>query len=117
LFPNDEMQLGLPAAMETAGIDVPTFGGGPTPGNLEAVQKGEEEAVLGIDVGTLVWTIVDQFARELGGQKVTGLEAEGKIVMQFLTAKDLKGTNPALGWSGYPDFPVRFAKLWGVQPQ
>lgn len=115
LFPNDEMQLGLPAALETAGIEIQTFGSGPTPGNLEAVQKGEEESVLGIDVGTLVWTMVDQLARELAGQKLTGPEAEGNIVMQFLNAEDLKGANPALGWTGYPDFPERFMKLWGVQ--
>ncbi|HEY2716851.1 MAG TPA: substrate-binding domain-containing protein [Solirubrobacterales bacterium] len=117
LFPNDEMQLGLPAALETAGIEIERFGSGPTPGNLEAVQKGEEKAVLAVDVPTLVWTMVDQFARELAGQKLTGLEKEGDIVKQFLTARDLEGTNPELGWAGYPDFPVRFAKLWGVTGQ
>jgi ribose transport system substrate-binding protein len=115
LFPNDEMQLGLPAALETAGIEIQTFGSGPTPGNLEAVQKGEEETVLGIDVGTLVWTMIDQLARELAGQKLSGPEAEGNIVMQFLNAKDLAGANAALGWTGYPDFPERFMKLWGVK--
>ena len=49
----------------------------------------------------------------IAGQKLTGPEAEGSGVVQFLTKKDIT-FDPAKGWSGYPDFAERFAKLWGV---
>ena len=61
-----------------------------------------------------MWTIVDQTAREMTGQPLAGNEAKGLGVVQFLTQKDIT-FNPTKGWTGYPDFPQRFAKLWGVE--
>ena len=61
----------------------------------------------------LAWTQVDQAAREITGQKVTGAEAEGLGVIQFLKPEDIT-FDPSKGWVGYPEFAERFAKLWGV---
>lgn len=114
LFATDEIELGLPAALQTAGIDIPTIGAGATPGNLEAIKQGQQDASLGSDTPTLMWTIIDQLAREMAGQELAGPEAEGTIVLQFLTEEDIT-FDPSTGWTGYPDFAERFAKLWGVE--
>ena len=59
-----------------------------------------------------MWALLDQWARERSHQPLDGAEANGELVMQFLTQKDIT-FNPAEGWGGYPDLPQRFAKLWG----
>ncbi|WP_272475668.1 sugar ABC transporter substrate-binding protein [Baekduia alba] len=113
VFATDEMQLGLPAALRTAGIDVPTVGGGATPGNLQAIKDGQQDASVGSDLPILTWTMIDQLAREMGGQALSGPEAKGTIVQQVLRKQDIT-FDPAKGWTGYPDFAQRFVKLWGA---
>lgn len=112
-FTVDEIQTGLPAAMNAAGIEVETIGNGPGPTNLQYIKDGQEKAGLGVDIPVLAWTAVDQVAREITGQKLTGDQAKGLTAIQFLTRKDIV-FDPSNGWSGYPDFAKRFAKLWGV---
>lgn len=105
---------GLPAALKAAGIHVKILTNAPEPFNLANLKEGTETAGLGLDIATLMWTIVDQAAREMTGQPLAGNEAKGLGVVQFLTQKDIT-FNPTKGWTGYPDFPQRFAKLWGVK--
>lgn len=114
ILSTEEIGIGLPPALKTAGIEVKTIGEAPTPSNLEALKKGEQTAALGVDTGVLCWTLLDQAAREIIGQELTGAEAEGVTVVQFLTQKDIT-FDPSKGWAGYPEFPERFAKLWGVK--
>jgi len=109
-----EIAIGLPAALKAAGIEVKTLSGAAIPQNLEQLKDGTETAALATDVAVLAWTMLDQAARELVGQKLTGLQAEGYGVNQFLTQEDIT-FDPANGWNGYPDFAERFAKLWGVE--
>lgn len=115
VFASDELQHGLPDALSKAGIEVLTLGFAPDPVNLQQLKEEKETAVLGTDLITSVWTILDQGARQLTGQELTGPEAEGYSVIQFLTPKDIT-FDPQFGWSGYPDFAQRFAELWGVEP-
>ncbi len=105
---------GLPAALKAAGIHIKILTNAPEPFNLVDLKQGTETAGLGLDIATLMWTIVDQAAREMTGQPLAGNEAKGLGVVEFLTQKDIT-FNPAKGWTGYPDFPQRFAKLWGVK--
>jgi ribose transport system substrate-binding protein len=112
-FALDEVQNGLPAAMQTAGIDIPTIGYAPTPTNLQYIQEGQQDATLATDLPVLIWTTLDQVAREMAGQELSGGESEGLTVIQFLTQEDIT-FDPSMGWTGYPDFAERFAKLWGV---
>jgi ribose transport system substrate-binding protein len=113
VFASDETQSGLPAALQTAGIEVQTLGLSPSPTNLQYVKEGKEDAVLAVDLPVLAWTLLDQAARRLAGQELKGDEAEGITDMQFLTQGDIT-FDPSKGWTGYPDFAQRFAKLWGV---
>lgn len=112
-FATDEVERGLPAALQSAGITVKTIGYAPGPTNYQYVKEGKETAVLAVDVPVLGWTFIDQAAREMVGQELTGPEAEGISDIQFLTQKDIT-FDPSRGWTGYPDFAERFAKLWGV---
>ena len=113
VFATDETSTGLPAALKAAGIEVEILGNSPGPTNLQYLKEGKETAALGVDLPVLIWTTLDQAAREMAGQELTGPESEGIGDVQFLTQKDIV-FDPAKGWTGYPDFAERFAKLWGV---
>jgi ribose transport system substrate-binding protein len=113
VFATDETETGLPAALQAAGIEVETLGNSPGPTNLQYLKEGKETAGLGFDLPVLTWTLVDQAAREIVGQELGGPEAEGIPVIQFLTKEDIV-FDPSKGWTGYPDFAEKFAKLWGV---
>jgi ribose transport system substrate-binding protein len=113
VFASDETETGLPAALQAAGITVKTMGASPGPTNLEYIKEGKETAALAVDLPVLAWTVVDAAAREMAGQDLTGLEAEGISDYQFLTQADVT-FDPSKGWTGYPDFAQRFAKLWGI---
>lgn len=115
VFADDEAQIGLPAKLKVAGIDVHRIGVGPVPANLEYVKAGQEPVALGYDAAVQAWELLDQAAREIIGQKLTGPASQGVPDMQFLTPKDIT-FDPKNGWTGYPDYQQRFAKLWGVQP-
>lgn len=113
VFTVDEIQTGLPAAKKAAGIDIETVGMAPSPANLEYIKDGDEEAGLAVDIPVLSWTLVDQMARQITGQELSGGEAQGMTVVQILSKDDID-FDPSQGWTGYPDFAERFAKLWGV---
>lgn len=112
-FASDETETGLPSALQTAGIHVKTLGSGPNPTNLEYLKEGKENAVLAADLPVLSWTLLDQAARQLVGQPLTGLEAKGITDIQFLTPGEVT-FDPSHGWTGYPNFVQRFKKLWGI---
>lgn len=114
VFIAGEIAIGLPAALKAAGIEVQTLSGAAIPQNLQQVEEGTETAVLATDTAVLAWTMLDQAAREIVGQKLSGPQAEGIGVNQFLAQEDIT-FDPAKGWNGYPDFAERFAKLWGVE--
>lgn len=114
IFGTDEIQLGLPAALKTAGLEVKTLGYNPAPGNLEYIKNGQETAGLSSDLPVSSWTLVDQAARLIIGQELSGDEAKGIGDVQFLTQEDIT-FDPSNGWTGYPDFAERFATLWGVK--
>jgi ribose transport system substrate-binding protein len=114
VFATEELQTGLPAALQAAGIEIETLGFAPTPANLQYLKEGKETAGLGLDLPVVTWTMLDQAAREIVGQKLTGPEAEGLSVNQFLRAEDIT-FDPSKGWTGYPNFAEKFAELWGVE--
>ncbi len=114
LSPAGQTYSGLPAALQAAGIDVKTVSSTPTPTNLQYLKEDKETAALGVDLPVMTWTIIDSIAREIIGQELKGLEAEGLTVMQFLKPEDIT-FDPSKGWTGYPDFAERFMKLWGIK--
>ena len=114
VFGTAEIEAGLPTALKSAGIEVETLGSSPGPAELQYLKEGKSTAVLGFDLPVLTWTLLDQAAREIAGQELTGPEAEGLGVLQFLTKEDVQ-YDVSKGWSGYPEFAEKFAELWGVK--
>jgi ribose transport system substrate-binding protein len=111
VFAVGEQAAGLPAALETAGLEVQTIANAPDPGTLEQIKNGDMAAGLGLDLPVVAWTIVDSLARLSTGQDVDPGAASDTPPMQFLTADNLP-EDISRGWSGYPDFPQRFMALW-----
>ncbi len=111
VFVSFQVAAGLPAAMKVAGLKIPTVGFGPSPGNLADIKTGGLTAALAIDFPVSVWTAVDSAARLIEGAQPTAGEQAGDVPLQFLEQKDIT-FDPTNGWSGYPDFPQRFAPLW-----
>jgi ribose transport system substrate-binding protein len=113
VFATNEAATGLPAAMKAASITgVETMGFGPSPANLQDIKSGAQTAGLGLDFATMTWAQVDEAARQILHEPLTAGEKSGIPVLQFLTKQKLAGDNPSQGWTGYPDFPQRFSKLW-----
>jgi ribose transport system substrate-binding protein len=113
IFSTDEMAIGLSGALNVAGLTLTTVGGAPSPENLQQIKAGTEDAALGVDLNEQAWSLVDQFAREHAGQALSGPEAKGELVIQFLTKADIT-FDPSQGWTGYPDIAIRFGQLWGT---
>jgi ribose transport system substrate-binding protein len=114
VFGTGEIEAGLPTALKSAGIEVETLSSSPGPAELQYLKEGKSTATLGFDLPVLTWTLLDQAAREIAGQELTGPEAEGLGVLQFLRKEDVQ-YDVSKGWSGYPEFAEMFAELWGVK--
>lgn len=114
VFGTAEIEAGLPTAIKSAGIEVETLGSSPGPTELQYLKEGKVTAMLGFDLPVLTWGLLDQAAREIAGQELTGPQAEGIGVAQFLTKEDVQ-YDVSKGWTGYPEFAEMFAELWGVK--
>ena len=112
-FSTAEAGTGLPAALKAAGLKVKIIGGGPPPAILGYIKEGKWDAGIGVDAPTMLWAQVDALARLAAGEPVTEGEKEGLPPIQILTRTDIT-FDPTKGWTAYPDFAERFAKLWGA---
>ena len=110
----DKLESAGVGLLRAAGIEVETLGSAPGPSELQYLKEGKVTAALGFDLPVLTWGLLDQAAREIAGQKLTGLQAEGIGVFQFLTKEDVQ-YDVSKGWTGYPEFAEKFAELWGVK--
>ncbi|MEU3508255.1 substrate-binding domain-containing protein [Streptomyces longwoodensis] len=111
VFASAEVAHGLPAAMKAAGLSVTTLGYAPQSGALQDIKDGGMTAGLAADFPISVWTAVDASARLIEGDKPTAAEQAGEVPIQLLEQKDIT-FDPSRGWSAYPDYQQRFAKLW-----
>lgn len=114
VFATNEAATGLPAGLKAAGITIEWIGFGPSPANLQDIKNGGQTAGLGLDFPVMSWTQVDAAARLVLGLPLTAGEKATVPPLEFLTQKDLN-FDLSRGWTGYPDFPARFAKLWSGQ--
>jgi ribose transport system substrate-binding protein len=111
IFGSAESATGLAPALKTAGIDVKVNGFGPTPPILQDIKSGGITGALALDVPVMAFTGIDAMARVATKQPLTKLEQGGYIPMQLLDQSTVP-PDPSKGWTGYPDFAERFAKLW-----
>lgn len=115
VFGTEAAATGLPAALKAAGVSITTIGQNPTPANLQDIKTGGLTAGLAIDVPVMEWTQVDGTARLILGEPLPAAEKVGDVPLEFLTRRDIT-FDPSKGWTGYPDFAQRFAKLWHAAP-
>jgi ribose transport system substrate-binding protein len=108
-----EAATGLPTALKAAGIEVDVTGFGPNPGNLQDIKTGALTSGLAMDIPVVMWSQVDEVTRLAAGQELTEGEEAGIPPLQWLEQDDIT-FDPSKGWTGYPDFPQRFADLWKV---
>lgn len=110
-FATEEAATGLPAALRVANLHLTVTGYAPPPAVLEYIKAGQITSGLDTDLPVAVWMTVDALARLSTHEPLVDAEKGGPPINEFLEQKDIT-FNPAMGWTGYPDFPARFAKLW-----
>jgi ribose transport system substrate-binding protein len=114
-FGSSEIMGGLPAALKAAGLNVQTVGANGAPATLAYLKQGQETVEMAADLPVLAWTAMDAAGRLITHQALSPAEAnETALVNQFLSPQDVTPSVLKQGWTGYPDFAARFAKLWGV---
>ena len=113
VFAVGEQAIGLAPALKTADIKLPIFLDAPDPSTLAEIRDGVYEAGLGSDLALISWMAVDSLARLTTGQAPSEGARKDDLVLQVLSPADIKG-DVSRGWSGYPDFPLRFKALWSA---
>ena len=105
--------LGLPSALKSAGItNLITVGNGGVPVNFQYIKAGQQTVDLAADFPTSTWALLDEAVREAAGQPLSAAEKSGTPVEQFIAQKNIVPSDLKQGWTGFPDFAARYAKLW-----
>lgn len=107
---NDALSIGLPAAMQAAGVNNVKFvGSDSTSANFPAVASGQELATIPASTAVLGWYQMDILARYYAGAPQVN---ESETEVQLWTAENIpkSGLNEvALN----PHYQEQFKKLWG----
>ncbi|GAA1470057.1 sugar ABC transporter substrate-binding protein [Microbacterium thalassium] len=111
----DEVQIGLPAKLELAGIDVKGIGMWTAPPNYEQIAAGDEDATLSVDLNLMMWTILDQLLREMAGQEYQWPDAQTRAsTLTRITDQSNVPDDPVTGYVSIPDYQDQFAAIWLV---
>lgn len=111
VFVESGATTGVPAALETAGLDVTSIVMGPDPGALSTIADGGVSAGLAIDFQMAFWMQVDAGARLLLGDELPEAEVTGQPPLRILNTAAVD-FDPSHGWMAFDDFADRFAALW-----
>jgi ribose transport system substrate-binding protein len=113
----DELQMGLPAAMRVAGMDVPGMGTSPNAVNLQQIAEGQELGALGTDFNMIAWLTMDRVARELVGQEFdySFFGEEATSALQTIITQDNVPEDMQRGYVAFEDYEARFTELWTGQ--
>ncbi|MFI7583484.1 sugar ABC transporter substrate-binding protein [Kocuria sp. M1N1S27] len=110
----DQMQIGLPAKQELAGIDVPGMGQSSLPPNIEQIKGGSQTAGFAVDYNAYSWFAFDEGLRRHQGLEVSYDDWQPwvKAISRILTpetAGEYEG-----GFVASPTMEDDFAALWGA---
>jgi ribose transport system substrate-binding protein len=109
---NGEAFDGLTPALKQAGLNPKVVANSGDPENLADLKAGDEQANSEVDIPVTIWTAMDAALRAIAHQPYAGGEAAGLPPVELLEPKNVT-FDPAKGFTGYPNFPQMFAKLWG----
>ena len=115
ITPIDEIQVGLPAKQDLAGIDVPGLGQSSTPPNIEQIEAGDQAGGFAVDLRQFVWLLLDQGLRLDQGMDYPEPDwaAINPQISTILTEDTAAESSD--GYIAVPDFEDQFAALWGVE--
>jgi hypothetical protein len=114
ITPADQMQIGLQAKMEIAGIDIPGIGQSSLPPNLEQIAAGVQLAGYAVDYYEYSWLALDEGLRRHQGVEVSygdwtdWLKSISRVITQVSAGQYEDGIFVA-----YPEMENDFATLWG----
>lgn len=106
-----EIYLGLTAALDVAGIDIYTISQAPVESTFEEIQAGDQDASVAWDLDMMMWSMMDQAARELIGQELTPYQQEELLTKVVITEENLP-EDFSEGFGAFPDDREKFAELW-----
>lgn len=109
----DQMQIGLKAKQDLAGIDVPGIGHSSLPPNVEQIASGLQSAGYAADYNMYTWLLLDEGLRRHMGEVVAYDDWANvtQHMSRVLTAQNA-GEYPH-GFVAYPNMVEDFKKLWG----
>lgn len=111
----DEVQIGLPQKLSLAGLDVDGIAMWPAPPNYEQIASGDQDATLSVDLNLMMWTVLDQLLREMGGQDYEWPDTETRAsTLTRITDSSNAPDDPVVGYIAIPDYQDRFAANWLV---
>ncbi|MGR7026752.1 sugar ABC transporter substrate-binding protein [Geodermatophilus sp. URMC 62] len=113
----DELQIGLPAAMDVAGLDVPGMGTAPIEVNLQQIGDGQPLGAPASDPGMLAWMAMDQVLRTLAGQQYDCNEyyTTSHPGLFHVITDDSVPADIEAGYMAFDDYEEQFTKLWTGQ--
>ncbi|MCX6433831.1 MAG: hypothetical protein NTX29_14025, partial [Actinobacteria bacterium] len=107
--------VGVPAALQSAGLNGKAQIGGLTAGksNIQGLKDGNESAWTGYALPIVGYSVVDSFARNSVGQPFVTNE----LPTQILTPQNINTAvlTPAGDYLGVKTYAQEFKKLWGVK--
>jgi ABC-type sugar transport system substrate-binding protein len=111
----DQMQIGLPAKQELAGINVPGMGQSSLPPNIEQLKNGSQAAGFAVDYNAYSWFAFDEGLRRHQGMDVTYTDWQPwvKAISRILT-KESAGEYEG-GFVASPALEDDFAAMWGTK--
>lgn len=115
ITPIDEIQVGLPAKQDLAGIDVPGVGMSSTPPNVEQIANGEQAGGFVVDLAAFMWLALDQGLRMEQGMDFpepdwAAINPDLSTVLTHDTSEDGVG-----GFIAVDDYQEQFGALWGTE--
>lgn len=103
---------GLTPDLRQAGLSVHVIGSTGSPEDLQNLKTGNLQAIAESDTPVMAWSALDAGLRAAEHQPFTAGEVGGLAPFEILEPKDLQGVDVSHGWTGYPNFAARFARLW-----
>lgn len=117
IFSFGDLSLGVPAALQAAGLTQQVKIGGETPSaaNLQALRNGTQAVWAGFTTSILGWRVVDMLARQFVGDSLAPANS-ALLPTQLLTPGNIGQAKFDSGgyYVGVTDYQAQFKKLWHV---
>ena len=117
IFSFGDLSLGVPAALQAAGLTQQVKIGGETPSaaNLQALRNGTQAVWAGFATSILGWRVVDMLARQFVGDSLAPANS-ALLPTQLLTPANIGQAKFDSGgyYVGVADYQAQFEKLWHV---